>query len=87
VAKGRQPTHNVKIFDPNREGDTGRFVGVGWAGKGGSISIKLDCGIAVNTDTARLVIFPRDERQNEERQRGDDDRSSRRERSPGRDYS
>lgn len=59
MAGGKRPTHNIKLFDPERENDKGKFVGVGWRLKGGGIALKLDPGIILTTVGARVVVFER----------------------------
>lgn len=78
MSGGRKPTHSVKVYDAERDNDRGKYVGVGWSQKDGSIAIKLDAGICLTTVGARIVIYTREERDERPPPR-DDER-------PGRSY-
>lgn len=72
----RRPTHNLKVFNPDREDDPGKFIGAGWEHpETGAILIALDPGIILSTVGVRCVLFKRkseDERRGERRKPSDD---------------
>lgn len=82
---GRKPDFNIKVFDPNREEDRGKYIGVGWSINGGGIAITLDAGICLTTVGARVVLFPRDSGRNDDG-RNDGCESRRNEQRPGGQY-
>lgn len=62
----KRPTHQLKVKE--REGHGQTTIGVGWANKDGSISIRLSpCVVLSSRDEVFITLFPID------RENGDED--------------